>query len=453
MKSWKKRLKEEFDAIVPELRTDVKNAPISVGDKVEQNGGNTAVKSRRTVISVAAVAAACLLVLITCLALLLPKKPNQFFFTIEINPAISLVSDGNGTVTDVMASNADADVILSAEGVKENMLRKNVADAATYYADCAARLGYIDLNSNRSAVRISGYGEGKNQALLNRSKSALEDYFLSKGAFAVVLAENVDKQTFCARSGIPSDAGEAMAKYIAEQNTLFSERQAKDLSLDELQTLYGNNQNLQRYITAELNRNLDKITKNAEDINHLIGLYFEIYHHEDNPASAILKGYWEVKKYYGDKIEGDFAQLVAQMDAALQRYQDDYGVEITGIFQLQSIANDYVTVSVEKIAELIADFTYEVFSGLSAELSEIMSAAGIVNESISALVKLPQSFEEYFSKSLSLLQTEYGYRLERYGELYGREREPLTREEYDGFMDDLLLQYGSLEHYWQVVKG
>lgn len=452
MKSWKRRFNEELDKIVPELRADVKNAPISSGGEINYNGGHTAVKSRNKIISIAAVAVACVITLITCLVLLLPKKSGVFMFTVEINPAITFVSDEQGKVTSVLASNADADVILSADGVKEKIINKNVADAAAYYTDCAAKLGYINLETNGSAVRVSSYGSGKNKTLLNKTKSALEDYFISKGVFAAVLAESVDKEQFLKRSGIPSGTDREMAKYVSDSATLYLEREANGLTLGELQTLYGNNKSLQNLISAELSQNLDKLAKNAEDIQNLVGLYFEIFNHEDNP-SPLLKGYWEVKKYYGDIIDGEFAVLVSEMDTALQSYKDDYGVEITSIFQLQSVANDYVTVSIERIAELVENFSYDVFSELSSGLSEIMAAAGIAGENISSLIKLPQTVEEYFDKAAALLQAENGYRTDKYKDIYEASREPVTRTEYDGFVENIVSRYGSLENYWQAIKN
>lgn len=453
MKSWKKRFNDELENIVPELRADVKNAPIPAGQNINYNGRNTAVKSRNKIISVIAVAVACLIALIACFVLLLPKKSGEFMFTIEINPAISMVSDGKGTVTQVISSNSDADVILSAEGVRENIIGKKVPDAAVYYADCAAKLGYINFETGGSAVRVSSYGKGKNNVLLDSAKDSLEDYFISKGVFAVVLAENVDKEQFSERSGIPYGTDESMKKYFTESNLLFSSREAEGLSLNELQDLYGKNKNLQEFITYELKQNFDKLTKNSEDIQNLFNLYFNIFNHKDNPAPSVLKGYWEVKKYYGDKLIGEFAELVAEMDTALQNYKIDYGVEITNIFQLQSVANSYLSVSIERIAELIENFSYDLFNELSSELFEIMTAAGITSESVSSLIKLPQTVEEYYAKTAALLKTEYGYRADKYKEIYGTERKPVTRAEYDGFIKNIVSQYGTLENYWQAVKN
>lgn len=452
MKSWKKRLSEELDLIVPELRDDVKSAPIPNGhEEINYNGGHTAVKSRNIVISVLAVAAACLIALIICIALLSPKKSVEFMFTIEINPAITMVTDEKGTVKAVMASNADADVILSADGVKENIEGRDIAEAAAYYTDCAARLGYIDMESGGSAVRVSGYKSG--DKLLDRTKGSLEDYFISKGVYAAVIAESVGKEQFSERSGVPSGTDETMSKFIAEIDTLYSVRDAEGRSIEELSAMYKNSKSLQDLITFELRQNLDRIAKNAKDIGNLVSLYFEIFNHEDNPALSVLKGYWEVKKYYGDKIDGEFAQLVEEMDRALQDYKDDYGVGITSILELQSVANSYLTVTVEQIAELIDNFTYDVFDGLSSALAEIMSAAGIDIGNISELIKLPQTVGQYFEKTSSLLKTEYGLRTEKYADIYGAVREPVTRSDYDGYIRDIVSRYGTLENYWQTIKG
>lgn len=456
MKSWKKRLKDELDGIVPELREDVRNAPIVTGEQINRNGGNTAAVSRKNaIISYCFVAAAFIAVLTACIVLLSAPKPQSargMLFTLEINPAVGLVSDGDGTVTDVMALNADADVILSADGARSNVVGKSVADAATYYADLAARLGFIDLNAAGSAVRISGYGDGSNE-LLGGAKSALEEYFVSRGAFAVVVAESVDREAFAARSGIPSGSDDEMAKYIFDNDMLFSTRIADGRSLDELQTMYGNNKNLQNLITDELSRNIDKLTKNFDDIQNLKSLYFRILNHDDNPASPLLKGYWEVKKYYADKLEGEFAELVAEMDEALIDYKVDYGVEITSFYQLQSVANSYFAVSAEQIAELIENFTYALFDSVSTELAEILTAAGVITESNVELTKLPQTVEEYYDKTKELSKTEYSFRLAEHENAYNAAREPIARAEYDGFIEDILSRYGSLDNYWQTIKS
>lgn len=459
MKSWKKRWKSEIDAITPELSKEVKDAPIPVNTEVTQNAGNAAVLSlnRNKIIAIAAVFAALIIALITCLCVLLPaKKSGGFLFTIEINPAVSMAADENGKVTAVTASNADADVILSADGVKQNIIGKSMQDAAVYYADCAAKLGYINFSEKGSAVRISGYSDGGANEYLNSSASALKSYFTERGAFAVVLSEEVTKEEFCTRSGVSGFASlQEGINSLSSQKVLFAERQAEGLEIEELKNLYNDsvvNGKLISVVEESLQDNLEKLKKNADDIGELISLYYEIYSHDDNPA-ALLKDYWEVKKYYGDKITGEFAILVGRMDTALEEYKKEYGIEITNIVQLQKAAASYAVVSVERLAEMLENFSLELFNSVSSEISEIMRLAGIAQDEIISLLELPESAEEYFTKVHGVLEAEYNDRLKKFADSYENKLPPVSQEDYQSYLAQIESEYGSLAQFWESKKN
>lgn len=459
MKTWKNRWKEELDSLAPDLRDDVKNAPIRTdGAGAESNGGNTAAlaRNKQKIIAVAATILAFVCALIVCLCLLLPKKGGISLFTIEINPAVTMAVDDGGKVTGVIASNGDADVILSADGVRENIVGKSVDEAALYYTDQAARLGFIDLSSQGTAVRVTSCTDGKDDTLLRNTESSLKNYFVQKGVFAVVIGESVSGEEFARRSGIPAARTvEEAAEYVQGRSVLFSERMASELDLNELQSLYEKEileDRLMPLVEGSLRENLDKLKKNSEDLVKISGLYLEIYGHEDNPA-VLLKDYWEVKKYYGDNLTGEFARLVSEMDDALLKYEADYGVKITGIAELQSAVNGYAAVSVEKITLMLENFTLELFEECSENLSEIMRAVGILSDEVLSLMRLPESAEEYSDKVLSAVKEEYGYRAEEYESAYGQVREPISERDYEKYLEGIISEYGSLSEYWQARKN
>lgn len=457
MKSWKKRWKEELDATVPELRDYIKDAPIpATADNFVNNGANTAVKARiNKTVPIATLIAVLLCTLIACMIVLFPKQAEIFLFEIEINPAISMATDGKGNVTGVIASNPDADVILSTEGVKDNILNRNIAAAAAYYADCAAKLGYIDLSVGGSVVRISGCSNGKGEDLLSNAKSALEDYFARKGVFVAVLSETVSVEEFGNRSGIDKSALKDIARFIAENDTLYSDRQAQGMSLQELQSLYGSavvENKLFDTVKDTIFDNLEKLQKNASDIQNLIEIYTQIYSHDDNPA-ALLKDYWEVKKYYGNELSGDFALIMQSMEDALAKYKQDYGVEISSIFELKDAAESYLSVSVESMEKLLEDFTNQTLLDYGSAICEIMRAAGLATEDITSIMSLPETVDEYYEKTVALVRKEYEYRLGEYKNTYEEIREPISREEYDRHIEEIIMEYGSLNEYWQSLKG
>lgn len=453
MKSWKKRWNEELDKIAPELREDIKNAPFPGNVYIQSDGRNTAILSRNKskIIAVAAFFALIVCVLIACFLLFKPKNKDSFLFEIEINPSVCLSTDENGKVTGVIATNADADTILSAEGAKKNIVGKDIDDAVTYYTDYAVKLGYLDASTSGSAVRISACGSDE---LLEKSKSALENYFTSNGIFSVVIPELIDESEFAERCGLSFDSAEKMVKFITEATPLYTERSAEGLTLPEMQSFYKKNVldgSLLDLTQRNLTENLERIRKNAVDIGNLCDLYSRIYRHEDNPAT-LLKDYWYVKNNYEATPTGEFSELMSAMDEALKNYETDYGVEITNYIQLQNAANSYLHLSVEYLEELLNNFTAKVFDEYSSVLKEIMNACGISDDTFDLLLRLPETAEEYYQKTVAAIQSEYEYRLDKYENVYNENRTPLSKNEYDEFISSILAEYGSLNEYWETLK-
>ncbi len=457
MKSWKRRWKDELNTIVPDMREDVKRTPISVrGEITAQSGAAVVARNRSGLIAVGAALLAFVCTLIVCLAVLLPEKQGAFFITVEINPAVSMVADEEGKVTGVIASNADADVILSSEGARENMVGKRVEEATTYYTDCAARLGYIDLLERGSAIRISARASANAENLLKRSQTALQNYFTERGVYAVVVCEAVDEEEYRIRSGITSTKGAGeIADFIALQDVLYADREAKDKSVEQLQALYRENilQNkMMSLVENTLKGNLERLKKNAVDIGNIFELYCKIYEHPDNPA-VLLKDYWEVKKYYGNSLTGEFAAIVEEMDDALSNYEAEYGVAIGSIAELRRAVNSYAKISMEELTSLLENFTLELFETCVGELSEIMKITGLVSDPIIELMQLPRSAEEYFGRVHSALKAEYSNREEAYQDVYGQQREPISSADYENYLVGIRNSYGSLSNYWQAIKS
>jgi len=454
MKSWKKRWKDELDEITPALRNDVKNTPIQTTENMENNGGNTAVLSvnkKKLIPIVAAITALLISAVILCVCLIKPSKTyNDFLFTLEINPAVTMSADENGIVTGVIASNADADIILSDENVRNKIKGKSIDEAVTYYTDCAAKLGYIDLEQKGSAVRISGFGGGD---FLGKAQTALETYFTDKGLFAVVVAESVSEEEFSLRSGITA---EDTAKFIKDSNVLFSDRKAENLSLQDLQSLYNElvvENKLFDYVTESLSGNIERIIKNAEDIQNLSQLYLTIFNHAENPMKPPLGDYWTVKQFYGSVLSGEFAELMSEMETALKNYKADYGVEITSITQLQNAVNSYLKIPANTLTTLLESLSFDKFNELSSDITEILEITGLVTGDFANYLQAPQSLAEYVEKTKALIDSEYKSRLETYEGLYNKYRQPIEKSDYETYIESIVNQYGSLNDYWQAIKN
>ena len=52
-------------------------------------------------------------------------------------------------------------------------------------------------------------------------------------------------------------------------------------------------------------------------------------------------------------------------------------------------------------------------------------------------------------RTTDMIAAEADTRREQYGDLYERERNPLTREAYDDYLAQLDAAYGSLENFWE----
>ncbi|CCZ95107.1 unknown [Corallococcus sp. CAG:1435] len=255
MKSWKKRLKSELDAIVPAQPANVRC------DRAKSSSANTF--SRRPALWISAVAA--VLVLAVVLPFVLPVgQTASACVTVELNPKVAFVTE-KGVVSDSVALNEDADIVLNYDRLYEKLLGLPIDEAVTLFVDYSARLGFVDMD-DVATLRVSG-GDGESLATVANS---LNDYFQKKGVYAVV-AENVTDA-----DGLASILGESLKNFFndtARQSPFISQRQAEGLSKQQLQSyyqshyLYGEVKNTVRLLVSHFLDELGDIASSA--IAHL----------------------------------------------------------------------------------------------------------------------------------------------------------------------------------------
>lgn len=456
MKTWKKRWKEELDRSIPALREDIVNAPVPVCEETYAANG-AAVKAKKYAGPITAVVAA-LAVCIVFLIFLLASggSANSYVFTVEINPAATFSTDAEGRITGVMSSNADADVILSVAQGEDSLLGKELDEAVVWYTDKAAMLGFLNVTEIGSAVRISA-GEGsKSESLLSGVKTTLENYFVDKGVYAVVVSETVGAEELKQRSGIADGKNVAdLVKYIAKSKVLYSDRAAEGLTKEELQAAYESefiDEKLYRLMSGYLAENIAKIEKNAADIKNLWSLYDQIAEHEENPA-LYLKDYWTLKKYYADELEerDGLNALIADMDRAIADYERNYGVEITDVVSLRVASDISAAYPVESLKEMLKNVTKETFRSSYGDICGLLGAIGVDTEYLSSLIDVPETVEEYYRKISAELAAEYDYRKSLYAEVYGQYREAIA--DYNEYVEKVISEYGSLSDYWKEKKS
>ena len=181
-------------------------------------------------------------------------------------------------------------------------------------------------------------------------------------------------------------------------------------------------------------------------------MYIDIFHHKDNPTS--FGDYWMIKKLYGNTLlSGDFADLMTQMDTALERYKTNYGVEITNVSELTAATNSYLKISTNMLAEFAKHFTFDLFKQFTDDITEILQITGLITGDFANYLQVPHSFAEYVEKTTALINSEYKSRLETYENLYNKYRPPIEKTDYDSFIESIVQQYGSLNAYWQAIKN
>lgn len=457
MKSWKKHWKNELNKFTPPLSENVKNVPILIAKNTDFNNDYNIKKSFKTkkLIPIMSSLVSLTLCIIVLFAFLIkPSKiMDNFIFTLEINPTITISTDKNGIITGFISSNIDADIILSNEDVQNNMKGKHLENALKYYTDYAVKLGFIDLESKKSAVRISGL---ENNKLLEKAQSSIENYFLEKGAFIVVAKETINKKEFSFRSSINNKLStNEIINYINNSYSLYSERNAENLSLQELQSLYDEEfikNMILEFISDKLSNNFELIVKNANDIQNLTQLYFEVFNHKDNPMKPI-GDYWMIKNFYEDSFTTEFTNLMTKMETALDDYMSNYCIEITNITQLKTIADSYINIPVSDIKNLLSDLSLERFKELSSDITAIMKFTGLVSSDFENYIQTPTSIEEYVNKSAKIINSEYTRRIEVYKNMYSKERQPINKSEYIKFTEEIIKNYGSLIEYYSSINN
>lgn len=470
MKSWKDRLKDEFDALTPDLREDVRKAPI-ITQKEESpvSVGGGAIAKRRKGASVIALIliVAIIAVAIYCIfgGVFTPTADN-LFFTVEINPAVAFVTDKNGVVKQVSAVNPDADIVLSDENTLNKMIGNSLSEAIVIYTDSSARLGYLDISKKGDAVRISGLDK-KTEKIENDAVSALRKYFCENGIFAVVVGETIGVKEFGKRVGIENvKSVSALTKKIDSLSSFCFERVGD--TIDEISKAYEEyvlGIQLFGIIKEELLSSIDAVKKNATMLSKMAMLEMEIIIHSDNPSKGSLIGiigiggdYWHVKDKYSDgDYTPEFAELMSEMEELLDSYESEFGKRINSLGKLNALVDIYKSLSftvdnIEGFLDYINGISSENFINIADKLLDILESIGVDVSSLKELISLPVTLEEYYEKSKIMLRETFMSRIERYENIYNDFREQISIDDYDAYLKGIEAEYGSLANYWEEIK-
>ena len=322
MKNWKKRLNDELNNIVPELREDVKKAPIVTAEEKKPSIKERFLlffsqKTKRII----SVALSFILVFVLALATMplfnAPRKEEVVI--VEINPKVAFAFDKNGVVTQVSSLNVDGDVILQNEENIETMKGKNVKEAIKSFIDIAFKLNYLKENG---AVKISGLEEFKYTTAI---KESVEDYFCDKGLFAVVLTQKLEEKEFCEQLGVKTGSSKDILKTIY-QTQLFSERDSNKGNLNALYDDLVDVSNLYTGVKNKIDINKQQLHEYKQCVLEIERLNDLIINSEENLGIEGLNDYWSIKKgFYIGKLSQSFEMMVGEMETLLNDFFRIFG--------------------------------------------------------------------------------------------------------------------------------
>lgn len=452
MKSWKNQWKAELNDATPKLRKDVANQPINVAAQASDGAPSQTPITRRKPFWYGLSSAVAVLLIVALCVTLIPSGANDVYaFVVEINPSVTVSADKNGKVTGIVASNADADVILSDLSAVNALKGKTVNEAIQWYVDRAAQLGYLD-EDNPSAVRITTADNGGK--LLESVSNVLENYFMNRGVRSIVIADVTDLQTLAQRANLSAANGlNALTDYVQSAEPVYRSRGAQDLSEDELKQNYKNYASSDVFVNSVrdyLNGIIDLIEQNENDVNALVELNEQIENHPDN--RAIVKDYWSTKKFLEFFDMGlELSKLIEQMDEAVALYNKAYGVGINSSVDLTAASYKYAVVSSSDLRSALEHFS-AAFLKLHADwLSDILQTVS-VDSPLTELTSLPKTAEEYVRKMLDMVTIECESRKKQFEEIYNKDRGRLSEEDYLAFKQSLISKYGSSDELWNNLK-
>lgn len=432
MKSWKRQWKNELDAMLPEMREDVRKEPVICAERPEKKPFY-----RSKIFTVpAAACVACLLIVSVVLALVGggAGAPGSDFtvsaVTLEINPKATFVTDGEGIVKEVIAMNSDADVILSDAERYASIEGEKLADAVTAFTQYAAKSGFLKLDSP-DAVRLSATGDCSDE-WLRESVSAIEEYFNNESISAVVIAELVEIEKFCTRSGIDVlESKDALSEWIKQSSTLFLERDSEMPDAEGIAEAYRE-MFVEDIFKSEL----------VSRLEGYVGDLFEIHQLSIGILGAAFSDYWSITEdsmpaFAPDKEEA--SRLIAKMGDALLSFENNYGIKIDSAEKLSE--------ATFKINDMVSDFLTLWESDVNAAMIMMEEKGITVDSEIRRLIaSVPEDAKGFVSAARDAYVMKYDSLLKKVKEDYERERPDV---DYSLLKESLIEEYGSLEEFFE----
>ena len=464
MRNWKKKMLREFDEALPPLSEKVRRAGIPVVATAERDLSPSqeerAEEKRAPFFSGArmrfvALAAVFLLVCCGVIGVLFPSsslpagEQTVRFYSLEVNPAVLFMTDGDGIVTGAKAANADADAVFVSAGREEAFLGKTFSEAAALFVGEARKLGYF--NYEKGAVRI-GSEEGDTSDTASRAAESLRTAFREDGLYAVV-AEGTIEEGERYQTVFGTAEGAERAEAFVRLSDLFGMRLIPDGDGQDIADVYSEYA-VRGQLFSVVTTDFDAVRERVEILSRMSELNDKIAESPENPCVGLVRDYWTVKwtmEIFRTETDGTFVGMIEEMDRLVAEYDAKFGTVISSATELATAEAFYSFFADEEISEFLRSLTSISFDSSAERAIDLLRRAGFESDGLEALLRLPTTVEEYAEKIGDALGELVSARRERFRFDYEKQRDKISESDYGVFVRSLEEEYGSLLGYWNFL--
>lgn len=462
MKSWKKRLNEEFEAAVPALSREVLNAPVQSVKEEEKPRAKKISPLKKRLFFGSGFAAAALAIVFTVLGVTgvfaPPAAPKLAggVYTLEINPAVVFVTAENGKVLSVKSLNEDADVVLSDEKTRDKLINAPISEAVVAYTDAVVKAGYIDITKRENAVKLS-YVEWVNEDRLNSVTESLQDYFKQKGVYAAIVEKFLTKRELCEKVGVAvTNKTDELLDELEGLSAFFADRSVKNASTEELQNLYNEyivGKSTLEYVKKELISRISDIAEGTLLLKEIGVCNAKIFTSIYNPGFIIHYDYWGIKSTPNLTYGEEFAALIKEMDGLIDEYEQKFGKKIATTDEYDAVRDAFSAFQDVNIKDFLTSLTVADFRSSLGKYITVLKNIGYDTSALETIINAPQTAEEYFGQLRVITRQTLLSREKGFENVYSAPREQISATDYDDYISEITAKYGSLENFWENLKN
>lgn len=462
MKSWKKRLNEEFEAAVPALSREVLNAPVQSVKEEEKPRAKKISPLKKRLFFGSGFAAAALAVVFTVLGVTgvfaPPAAPKLAggVYTLEINPAVVFVTAENGKVLSVKSLNEDADVVLSDEKTRDKLINTPINEAVVAYTDAVVKAGYLDITKRENAVKLS-YADWVDGDRLNSVTESLQDYFKQKGVYAAIVEKFLTKRELCEKVGVAvTNKTDELFNELEGLSAFFADRSVKNASTEELQNLYKEyivGKSTLEYVKKELISRISDIAEGTLLLKEIGVCNAKIFTSIYNPGLIINYDYWRIKSTPNLTYNEEFAALIKEMDGLIDEYEQKFGKKIATSDEYNAVRDAFSAFQDVNIKDFLTSLTVADFRSSLGKYITVLKNIGYDTSALETIINAPQTAEEYFGQLRVVMRQTLLSREKGFENVYSAPREQISATDYDDYISEITAKYGSLENFWGNLKN